>query len=415
MVRNASWLLAGQGASMVVQGLYFVCLARLLGASEYGLLVGATSLIAVVSQHSSVGAGFVFLRHVSPDLSRFREYWGYCLTSTVLGACVVIAAVVFASHWVLHDINPTTVIYLALGDCLFLQLSAVGARVFQTFEKMHFTALSNLITNTLRLGSAAFLLRLWHHAQVTNWAVVSMSISAAGSIFVILLVTHVLGWPQWSPSLLRKHTSEGMLFSSSATTSSIFNDIDKVLLGHYGMNVANGIYSMAYRAVDTGTIVIRSIHNSTFPEFCRLGAIGIDATRTFAQKLLGKTFWISLAISGALFVAAPLIPVFAGKSFESSVGALRWLCILPVLRSFHLSAGDALSGAGFQRCRFLYELAAAAGNLSVNLIIIPLYSWKGAAIVSLATDGGLALAAWLTVNAVVARASNRQAISLNPA
>jgi O-antigen/teichoic acid export membrane protein len=170
---------------------------------------------------------------------------------------------------------------------------------------------------------------------------------------------------------------------------------------------------MAYRAVDTGTILIRSIHNAVFPKFCRKGATGIQATRTFAQKILGKTFWISLAISAGLFVLAPLIPVFAGKTFALSVDALRWLCILPILRSFHLSAGDALSSAGFQRYRFVYELIAAAGNLSVNLIVIPWYSWKGAAIVSLATDGGLALAAWLTVNAVVARASNRQAVGLN--
>jgi len=181
------------------------------------------------------------------------------------------------------------------------------------------------------------------------------------------------------------------------------------------MNAANGIYSMAYRAVDTGTIVIRSVHNAAFPEFCRQGAIGIEATRTFAQKLLGKTFWISLAISAALFLAAPLIPVFAGKTFALSVEALRWLCILPVLRSFHLSAGDALSAAGFQRYRILYEVTAAVSNLGVNLLVIPLYSWKGAAIVSLATDGGLALASWLTANAIVARAGNKQAVSLNPA
>lgn len=415
LVRNTSWLVAGQGTTIVVQGLYFVCLARLLGATEYGLLVGATSLIAIVSQHSSVGAGFVFLRHVSPDLSRFGVYWGYCLTSTILGSCIVVTAVLFASHWVLHDIKPTAIICLALGDCLFLQVAAVASRVFLTFEKMHLSALSNLTTNTLRLCAAAILLKLGRHIEVTNWAVVSMSVSAVGSIIAVILVTRILGWPRWSPSLLRKHTFEGMLFSSSTTTSSIFNDIDKVLLGHYGMNAANGIYSMAYKAVDTGTIVIRSIHNAVFPKFCRKGAIGIQATRTFAQKILGKTFWISLAISAALFVLAPLIPIFAGKTFALSVNALRWLCILPILRSFHLSAGDALSSSGFQRYRFVYELVAAAGNLTVNLIVIPLYSWKGAAIVSLATDGGLALAAWLTVNAVVARASNRQAISLNPA
>lgn len=403
--------MVGQVTSMIVQGLYFIFLARLLGVTEYGLLVGATSSIAVVSQHSSIGAGFIFLRHVSPDLSRFSEYWGYVLLSTILGASVIVTAVVFTAHWILRDVNPTAVVCLAVGDCLFLQIAAVGGRVFQTFEKMHFSALSGLVTNTLRLCTAVLLFRVWHHASVTDWAMASMSISAVGSILAIILVTRVLGWPRWSPSLLRKHTFEGLLFSSSVSTSSIFNDVDKVLLGHYGMNAANGIYSMAYRAVDTGFMLIRAIHNAAFPTFCREGAIGIEATRAFAHKLLGKTFWISLAISAALFITAPLIPVFVGKAFAPSVVALRWLCILPVLRSFHLSAGDALSGAGFQGYRFLYELGAATCNLLVNLVVIPLYSWKGAAMSSLATDGGLAVVSWLTVNVIVARAANRQTAS----
>ncbi len=403
LVRNSSWLMAGQGMSVVVQATYFIFLARLLGAHQYGLLVGATALIALVSQHSSMGSGFIFLRYVSPDLSKFGTYWGYVLTSTVVGASIIVTVITVLSHWILPKMDPTAVICLAIGDCLFLQLTNGAGRVFQTFERMHFSAASSLIVNTLRLCTAGCMLKFWHHATATNWAVASMLVSAVGSTMAIILISVVFGRPRWFGPLLKKHTIEGLLFSSSTTTSSVFNDIDKVLLGHYGMTVANAIYAMAYKAIDTSFMVIRSIYNAAFPRFCREGASGVAATRVFAKSLLSKTFWISIAISVLLFFCAPLIPKFVGEAFAPSVLALRYLCIIPVLRSCHMSAGDAIAGAGFQRIRFSYELGAAVVNLGLNLWLIPLYSWKGATISSLLTDGGLALVSWKAVGMLVAR------------
>ena len=81
LARNAGWLFAGQGLSFLVQGIYFLVLARLLGTTEYGKLAGVVALVAVVSQYSTLGSGLLFLRYVSPDRSRFPAYWGNILMS----------------------------------------------------------------------------------------------------------------------------------------------------------------------------------------------------------------------------------------------------------------------------------------------------------------------------------------------
>ena len=401
-------MLAGQGTSVVVQGLYFVVLARLLGATEYGLLAGATALITAASTYSSLGAGFIFLRQVSPDHARFRAYWGYLLASTLMGGLVVVTLITLVAHFVLRDINPIAVICLALGDSLFMQITSGASRVFQTFERMQYSALSSLIVNVLRLATAFCLLKFWHHVTVTGWAGASVAVSCLGSVIAMIVVTSIFGRPEWSLTLLRKHATEGLLFSSTISTSSVYNDVDKVLLGHYGMNAANGIYAMAYKAIDTPFMLVRSIHSAAFPRFCREGAVGITAARAFAMRLLGKTSLISIGISVVLFFAAPLIPVFVGKGFAESVTALRFLCLIPVFRCCHLAAGDALSGSGFQRYRFSYELGAAAFNFAINLWLIPKYAWRGAAAASLATDGALAIVSWFTVNLISARAFKRQ-------
>jgi O-antigen/teichoic acid export membrane protein len=403
--------MAGQVTSVFVQLLYFIVLARLMGITEYGKLAGAIALIAVASQYSSLGSGLVFLRHVSPDLTRFPRYWGYVILSTLCGGVVIVSAIVAASHWLLPSMAPLTILFLALGDSFFAQITNGASRVFQTFERMQFTALSTLITNFLRLLTASTLLFTVHHATVATWAIASSTVSLASSILAIIAVTKMFGSPRFSVSLMRTHVREGLLFSSTISTSSVYNDIDKVVLVHYGMNAANGIYTAAYKAIDTAFMVVRSIHSAAFPRFCREGAKGISHSRAFAQRILKKTSLLSLAMGAGLFLVAPVLPLVIGHSFASSVVVLRWLCLIPIFRACHLSAGDALAGAGFQRYRFSYELGAAIFNLGLNLWFIPLYSWKGAAVVSLLTDGGLALVSWITVT-LVAASANRAAKQL---
>src|SRR3984957_16482718 len=101
LARNAGWMFAGQGLSFLVQGVYFVVLARLLGSAQYGILAAAFALVSLVSQYSTMGSGLLFLRYVSPDHSRFREYWGNILLSTaVLGTGLERAQACGGQRWV---------------------------------------------------------------------------------------------------------------------------------------------------------------------------------------------------------------------------------------------------------------------------------------------------------------------------
>jgi O-antigen/teichoic acid export membrane protein len=60
----------------------------------------------------------------------------------------------------------------------------------------------------------------------------------------------------------------------------------------------------------------------------------------------------------------------------------------------HVAAGDAMSGAGYQKYRLASQIIAAGSNFCMNLYLIPHYSWVGAAWASLLTDGGLAALSW---------------------
>lgn len=397
LVRNAAWLFAGQGLSFIAQAFYFIVIARLLGTTQYGMLAGAIALVAIVSQYSALGSGLLFLRYVSPDHSRFRIYWGNVLMSIFVLGGLLVVGIRLTGRWLVGPASVPLLFPIAISDCLFQQLSSCAGQVFQTFEKMKFSAALTLLSNVSRCVLAVGMLVVLGRASAWQWAIASLAVSAVSACIAFATVARFFGLPLFSPSLLIKRSAEGFVFAVSGSTTAVYNDIDKVVLSRFGMNQANGIYSMAYRVVNIGTMPIMSIVSAAFPRFFREGVKGIKATVPMARQLLRRTALLGIGISAAMFLCAPIIPHLVGKSYAESVSALRWLCLIPFFRCFHLSAGDAIAGAGHQKYRLLSQSIAAIGNLLLNLYLVPRYSWLGAAWASLATDGTLGVMNWLAI------------------
>jgi O-antigen/teichoic acid export membrane protein len=390
-------LFAGQGLSFVVQGFYFVVLARLLGTRQYGQLAGAIALVSVVSQYSTLGSGILFLRYVSPDHSRFRIYWGNVLMSIFLLGGLLAVGLWLCGHWLVGAASVPLLLPIALSDCLFLQLSSCAGQVFLTFEKMKISAIFGLLSSVSRCILAVGMLVVLGRASAWQWAFASLAVSSITACAAFAIVTRSFGLPSFSPSLLFTRAGEGFVFAISGSTTAVYNDIDKVVLSHFGMDRANGIYAMAYRVVNIGSMPVQSIVGAALPRFFREGVKGIAATVPMARALLNRTALLGIGISAAMFVCAPIIPHLVGNSYADSVSALRWLCLIPFCRCFHLSAGDAIAGAGHQKFRLVSQSIAAIGNLLLNLYLVPRYSWHGAAWASLATDGALGAMNWVAL------------------
>lgn len=397
LVQNAAWLFAGQGLSFVAQGFYFIVLARLLGTNQYGLLAGAFALVGIVGQYSTLGSGIVFLRYVSADHSQFRLYWGNILISVSVLGSLLVAGIIISGRWLVGAQTVPLLLPVGIAECVFQQLGSCAGQVFQTFEKMKFSAGLTLLSSVSRCLLAIAMLSLMGKASAWQWAMASLAVSFMAACIAVGIVTRRFGLPLFSPSLWLRRAAEGFVFAISGSTTVVYNDVDKVVLAHFGMTQANGIYSMAYRVVNIGAMPIQSIVGAALPRFFREGAKGIAATVPMARVLLRRIAGLGLLVSLGMFVCAPIIPHLVGKSFAESVSALRWLCLIPFFRCFHLSAGDAIAGAGHQKFRLVSQSIAAAGNLLMNLYLVPRYSWHGAAWASLATDGALGAMNWLAL------------------
>ena len=397
LARNTCWIFIGEGMSIICRGMYIVALARLLGTMEYGIYVGALAAVSIVSQYSPLGSQYVFLRYVSGEHKTFALYWGNILVTTLASGSLIIALLTWAVPHMAHSYSWAMVLCIALGDCMCAQLTAAAGCVFQAFERMHITAALGLLVNFLRALLAGLMLWRLRSGTAFQWAFAALIVSASATIIALSLVTRLYGKPTFSAHLWTRRMGEGFVFALSCSTSGVYNDIDKAMLGHYGMNIANGIYTAAYRMIDACTLPITSLHVAALPRFFHKGLHGVRNAIDYSFRIIKRTAPVALLSAVAMFCAAPVIPHLLGKNFEESVPALRWLCLLPFFRSFQLSAGDAVTASGHQKLRLFSQAVAAVFNFGLNIYLIPLYSWRGAAWTSLATDGLLGGFNWMVL------------------
>lgn len=410
LAHNAGWMLIGQGLNVLLQAGYFILLARLLGVKEYGVFVGAFAFVSLATPYSALGSGMLLLQYVSSNAENFAVYWGNVLLATLsAGALIAWLLYLIAPH-LLNPASASIILLVALGECICRQLVNCVAQIFQAFEQLRMTAVISLLTSFLRLMAVASLTLFLHHTTAWQWALASLVVTLLAALVASAIVLARYGRPRFVPRLLLARLGEGLNFSLAGSTQSAYNDIDKTMLSHYGMNVANGIYSMAYRLVDLATIPVTALDAAALPRYFRQSRQGAASVVGLSVRLAWRAALLGILMSGCMFVAAPLIPHIIGRGFSQSVSALRWLCLIPAFRGVHQLTGSAITGMGFQRYRTMVQLGATAFNFGLNLWLIPRYGWLGAAWASLATDGTLAVVNWLMLQSLKGRVLEVSAI-----
>jgi O-antigen/teichoic acid export membrane protein len=258
----------------------------------------------------------------------------------------------------------------------------------------HNAHLNVLVSSTRLIGIVALAIVL-PHPTIRDWSAVYLAGSAVAAAIAVVWVNIRLGRPKLALGRIRGESFEGLMFSISLSAFSIYTDIDKTMLARLGSLEATGIYTAAYRLIDVAFIPVKALLNAAYPGFFRNGVDGIRGTLRYSRRLMLRILPYSVFAFAALLIGASLVPRILGPDYAKVTEALRWLSLLPLLKTVHFFAADALTGAGYQGVRITAQIGIAIFNVLFNLWIIPAYGWRGAAWSSLASDGLLAVVLWI--------------------
>ncbi|SEF65241.1 Membrane protein involved in the export of O-antigen and teichoic acid [Bryocella elongata] len=398
--RDTLWMMGGNFLSLGFQAVYFVLIGRAIGSTQYGLFVGVASFLSVFGQFSTMGMELILVRDVSRDREHFARYWGTSLRVILLGFVVTTTASLALGRFFLDKSVYHLIPGIAVADLLFAKIALMASKAFQGVGDFARSANVSVLTNVSKAITAAclygYVLFTKMPSSAQTWTHVYWIASMVSAVVAFALVTIYIG-PAGRGHIDRRSLVEGLGFMTSNSSISIYNDIDKTILVSRGMDEAAGTYSAAYRIVDVASSPIYSVYSAAFPAFFREGAKGMRYAMQMALKISRKTIPFSLAAAGLMFVSAGLLPYIFGQSFAGSVAALRWLCLLPLIRSLHYAGGMTLTASVSQWYRTVQQVFVALLNVGLNLWLIPHYSWRGAAAASLISDGTLAALNWISV------------------
>jgi O-antigen/teichoic acid export membrane protein len=397
LLRDTTHLSIGQGFRLVIQAAYFVLVARSLGPDAYGAFVTVVAMAALLGPFSGLGTPNLFVKNVRSGKRAATICWGNGILLTALSGAVLSAAAVGLSLLLHLKTAPLAVFLVCVADMVLMKLTDLAAFGFAALDRMKQTSIQNVVVSLLRLTGIVALMLTVHPVTLDRWVLVYLLSTLLGMIYALVKGTQLWGRPGTDLRALREDVAEGVYFSVAGSATTVYNDIDKIMLSQLADLASTGVYAAAYRVIDVSMTPIRSLAAAAYPRFFRKGLEGIEATYRFARVLMAKTAVYGSVASAGLWLFAPLLPHILGPKYDAVVPAVRWLALIPFLRCLHSFLADALSGAGLQRTRTAIQVLVAVINIALNLVILPRYAWRGAAWTSLGCDGLLVVVFWFAV------------------
>ncbi len=392
------WMMGSHGLKLLLQAVYFIVVARKLGAAEYGTFIAASAVAEVVSPFSTLGIGNLMVKNVARDRNLFSLYWGNALvTNLIAGTGLILALMAVAPLFLPSSISPLLLGLAAVNSLIFSRILDLARMAYQSVSRFDRTAQMNLLPHMLRAGAALLMVSLFPDPNALDWMTVGLLCLGSAAIASLLIIHREIGPAKPNLPKLYPELKQGSYFAVGLSAQSIYNDIDKTMLASLASVEATGLYAAAYRLIEVAFVPMRSLLDASYTRFFKAGKTGVKGTWLVARKLLPMMGGYGLVAALGLYFCAPVVPWVLGPEYQMAVPALQWLAPIVLLKGLHYIAADTLTGADLQGYRSLTQIGVAALNIVLNLWLIPRYGWQGAVIASLASDGLLMVVLWLFV------------------
>lgn len=401
---NTSAQIGGQVVGILVALVTLRVTTGYLGVDGFGELAIVLALGGLVVTLSELGVTTTLARELAKAPDDADRLAGSLLCFRLVSSLGLVVVVLVAIPALPYASETKLALAVYLVGVLAQSLATFPKAFFQTNLQLHLQAAVDLTTKVLALiaVSVVAVLDLGFHALVGGLALVSVAGFTLAFRFLTRFWRPVL---RWDAVLGRSLVRTALAIGAVSVIGLLTFQADAILLSLLAPARDVGIYTVAFRFIDTAFVFPGLFVAAVFPIFARLVAEGpgrVDETvnRAFQVLALG-----SVAVAVAIFsLARPVVLLVAGADFEDAVVTARILafCIpfifcAPVFYNLAIAANR-------QRSLVWVGLASLAFNLTANLALIPPYTYNGAAAAALLTTAlSFALSAWVGVRAVSIR------------
>ena len=371
----------------------FAILARALGVEQFGLYNAMLGLMAFVSPFAGWGFNSLLFRYVTRDKFSFPLWWGNALTVIAISGSLLAIAVTASSQYIVPQSTLLLSLLLGVMQLITSPMSDVVERAFRARYQMRQAAWISTIPQILAFLALFGFLSMSEQTALT-WAAWSLLASAIGTAILVVVTSVVHGSPKPNLRAIADNWVMGMHFAVGQSASSIYSSIDRVMLARFGTLSDTGVYAAAMTILGMAKLPLSTLEQITHPKFYELGGQSVIATARFAWKNVKLGTVYAMVAGAGLILLSPLVPVVLGSSYESSVGALRWCAIFPLLSAIGNPARVVITAIDRPQDRTKILMVAALMNTVLNFMWIPRYGWRGAIASTVLCEVILVIALW---------------------
>jgi O-antigen/teichoic acid export membrane protein len=367
-------------------------MARKLGQEGFGDFVFSLSLVLLVTVVAGLGTDSILTREVARDHDRIQDvFWSAIAVKLTLGVvCIGIALGVVTIGDYSGRVQAAVVLlgFAAVIDLLAKTVSAT----FQAHHDLRPFAVALFIERlcTATLGIAALALG----AGVT--AVAAIYLCAAIVAFAYItraLIVRALG-PRIT--LSSKHLRWLVTTSFPLGLTLIFNTIvfraDATILSLIKDNVQVGLYGAAYQLLESTLFVSFAFVAAIVPILSRLGATTVPSLGEAYEGACKVLVALLLPLgTGFVLFAEPVTRLVYSDEYTDAATAVRLLGGAVALYGLSYLSSYVLIAQDRQRLIPWVTALVAAENVALNLVLIPSYSFRGAAAATSISEATLAL------------------------
>ena len=188
---------------------------------------------------------------------------------------------------------------------------------------------------------------------------------------------------------LKKHFKQVFVLLLSSLATEIYTMLDTVMLEYFHGDEAVGYYSNAVKIVRMVYTLVIALVATFYPRISQLIKNGMYQE---CNNLLGQGTQIVLLLSmpasmGLILLSDYIVPALFGDAYIRSGEVLKITGILIVVFSIAYLLGHIiLMAVGQEKCILKSTVMGAGVNFILNLLLIPVYAEKGAAVASVVAE-----------------------------
>lgn len=365
----------------VFVGIY---IARYLGPEQFGVLSYVLAISAFVLAIARLGMDAVLVRELveAPDQREILVGTAFWL---MLSSAAVCYAVVGAAVYFLAEAQMIKLYILIVSASAFFTSFMVVDYHFQSELNSKYSAICKACT--LAVMSIAKIILIVLGVDLTWFVIAALMDHIILALFMFFAVRK-LGSLAFIKSFSGQHAI-AMLHSAwpmvlTAVAALIYMRIDQVMIRNMLGFYEAGLYSAAVKIYESWIVLPFIITTSLLPAIVKLKQGNDYEYRRRMSQLLSILIWGSVFAAVVVFFVGEHLMVLAfGDAYKDSAAVLSIVMWTAVFASIGSLSARYFNAERMEKKIALRTALAAMLNVGLNLILIPMYGIKGAAIATL--------------------------------